>query len=291
MEPNLPPMVTDLWERYLQYVNAFRWETAVVDLRNPLTVVLPVALYVVGIFALNKLVTHPKSKEEARLPEWQPGRILTGVAFVHNMLLSLVSVLLFVGMFRGWWKLITGEGFFTAMCSSKGFYWEGGETSFWMFVFMISKWIEFGDTVLRVLMHKPLIFLHLWHHATVPVHCFIMLYAKWDSALFGFLFNSFVHIIMYYYYGLVQLKIRVWWKELVTLLQIFQFVSCFVLLGITFYGGDQCESNDNTKWAIISTMTFYLSYLILFILFYISTYNPKSRPTGSSNKLTKEKSH
>lgn len=277
-------IATDAWSGYKSYVDAFRWDTAPIDLRDPImTMAVPVAAYLIGIYLLNKMIAHPKNAEEARKPEWQPSRLLTYIALLHNLFLSAFSMLMFLGMFRVWWSIFVPDGFNMAICNSGNKYWTGGEASFWMYLFMISKWIEFGDTVLRVLMHKPLIFLHVWHHATVPIHCYLMLYSEWDPAMFGFLFNAFVHIIMYYYYGLVQLKIRVWWKELITLLQIFQFISCFVILGITFYVGDRCDSNERTKWAIGSTLTFYLSYLFLFIEFYIRTYKPKT-PKNSNKK-------
>lgn len=146
---------------------------------------------------------------------------------------------------------------------------------------MISKWVEFIDTFLMILQRKPLIFLHVWHHATVPVHMYIMLYTEWDSAIFGDLFNAFVHIIMYYYYTIRAVHRNVWWKELVTILQLVQFVLCFVLLYLVYSKAERCSWNDRTSTAMASVFTFYLSYLILFIQFYISTYR---KPRGSRSQ-------
>ena len=111
-----------------------------------------------------------------------------------------------------------------------------------------------------------------------------MLTSEWKPAIVGFCFNSFVHVIMYYYYALVARKIRVWWKQLITTLQIIQFVFCFVLL---YFSIGTCVWDDRTWIGLASTNTLYLSYLLLFIHFYLRTYIGKAKKTGDARAANK----
>jgi hypothetical protein len=51
----------------------------------------------------------------------------------------------------------------------------------------------------------------------------------------GILFNTFVHVVMYYYFYLKSVKIEPVWKKYVTSLQIIQFVTSLVCFGFTMY--------------------------------------------------------
>ncbi len=73
-----------------------------------------------------------------------------------------------------------------------------------MFFFLASKLYETVDTVILILNAKPLLLLHVWHHATT--------YAAFYTGLFtgaGFwigMLNSFIHVVMYLYYAKVLLE-------------------------------------------------------------------------------------
>ena len=41
---------------------------------------------------------------------------------------------------------------------------HGFELDIWVCFFVLSKLAEFGDTVLKILLQKPFIFLHWYHH-------------------------------------------------------------------------------------------------------------------------------
>jgi elongation of very long chain fatty acids protein 4 len=71
--------------------------------------------------------------------------------------------------------------------------------------------------------------------------------------------NSFVHLVMYFYYALQVLGIKVSWDMLVTLLQMFQFVTMNAqAIYILYY---QCPYPNRVT-------SFYLVYIIsLFFLF------------------------
>ena len=74
-------------------------------------------------------------------------------------------------------------------------------------------------------------FLHVWHHATVTLVAeYGDYYILYPTITFVLIMNSFVHIIMYGYYGLTALYplCKLSWKQRITQLQMVQF-----LLGLT----------------------------------------------------------
>ena len=83
--------------------------------------------------------------------------------------------------------------------------------------------------------------------------------------------NSFLHIIMYGYYGLAALGPAVrpylWWKRYITMLQIVQFG----LLGLHWVYF-VCFNEGYSRFFVINYAVQTSIYIILFTRFYIQTY-------------------
>ncbi|KAG1658189.1 Elongation of very long chain fatty acids protein 4 [Nymphon striatum] len=103
-------------------------------------------------------------------------------------------------------------------------YWIGASALWWYY---ISKLVEFFDTFFFISRKKnsQLSFLHIYHHSTMFVLWWIGV--KWvpgGSAVPGALLNSFVHVLMYLYYGLSAFGPRIqkylWWKRYLTIIQL-----------------------------------------------------------------------
>ncbi|XP_061914243.1 elongation of very long chain fatty acids protein 5 isoform X1 [Entelurus aequoreus] len=98
----------------------------------------------------------------------------------------------------------------------------------WWYYF--SKFIEFMDTVFFILRknNHQITFLHVYHHATMfNIWWFVMNWLPCGHTYFGPCLNSFVHTVMYSYYGLSAIpSIRpyLWWKKYITQLQLVQFL-------------------------------------------------------------------
>lgn len=99
----------------------------------------------------------------------------------------------------------------------------------WLFLF--SKFIELMDTVFFVLRkkHGQITFLHIFHHSFMPWSWWWgVSYAPGGMGSFHAMVNSFVHVIMYSYYGLSAAGPRfqkfLWWKKYMTAIQLIQFV-------------------------------------------------------------------
>lgn len=106
--------------------------------------------------------------------------------------------------------------------------------------------------------------------------------------------NLIVHVFMYLYYGLVASGHTPWWKQMITVLQIAQFVVdvivCWWGIFMNYFSAAGCTGDVKTSWFGALLLS---SYLGLFIDFYQKTYksNPKapSRPALQSGTLAREK--
>ncbi|CAF1135254.1 unnamed protein product [Rotaria magnacalcarata] len=112
----------------------------------------------------------------------------------------------------------------TAMKACKACWW-----------FYIMKLVDLTDTILFVLRKKDeqITFLHVYHHIT-------MTFCGWSGSkyvgggqsLFVIIINSFIHVIMYGYYGLSacgpKIQKYLWWKRYITQAQMLQFVAVII---------------------------------------------------------------
>lgn len=148
------------------------------------------------------------------------------------------------------------------------------------------KYVEFADTVFFVLRKKFHLItnLHVIHHAALPIIGWILM--RTETSGFQFLpggLNSFIHIIMYTYYGLAamgpEIQKRLWWKEYLTLLQMAQFVIIllFVFVIVPLSG---CKT---TAYGIYIDIVFATLFLALFYNFYSKTYKATTKSAAHAN--------
>jgi elongation of very long chain fatty acids protein 7 len=93
-------------------------------------------------------------------------------------------------------------------------------------VYFIAKLTELLDTVFFVLRKKDnqVSFLHLYHHTVMPMISWgCTKYFPGGHGTFIGVINSFVHIVMYFYYMLAamgpEFQKYLWWKHWITNLQ------------------------------------------------------------------------
>ncbi|CAG9808731.1 unnamed protein product [Chironomus riparius] len=101
--------------------------------------------------------------------------------------------------------------------------------------YYISKFTEFLDTFFFVMRKRydQVSTLHVIHHGIMPFSVWwgVKFTPGGHSSFFGFI-NTFVHIVMYFYYMLAamgpQMQKYLWWKKYLTLLQMVQFIMVMV---------------------------------------------------------------
>ena len=132
-----------------------------------------------------------------------------------------------------------------------------------IFIFNVTKMLEWIDTLFLIFMKKKLIFLHWYHHIITMLYC-------WHSTIYscsvdatGTWFagmNLFVHFIMYGYYGLTSIGIRLANSFLITFLQFIQMV---VGIFIIYKGYTICNWQNNF-YGYLFAFVMYASYAFMF---------------------------
>lgn len=151
-----------------------RWVT-----ENPRLPFLAVILYLTSIYAGQN---YMKSRKPFNL-KWP--------LFAWNFGLALFS---YICVLRGLVEVglfVSKEGFLASMCTAR----TDNLSGFWVFLFLMSKFAELGDTFFLVARKRPVMFLHWYHHVTVLLftwHAF-----QHDSATgrYFILMNVIVHSV------------------------------------------------------------------------------------------------
>jgi elongation of very long chain fatty acids protein 4 len=153
-----------------------------------------------------------------------------------------------------------------------------------------SKGIEFADTLFFILRKKDrqLTFLHKYHHSSMFIVWWTAVrFVPGGSAITPVVFNSFVHVLMYTYYGLSALGPRIqkflWWKRYLTIIQLIQFF-VGVSIGIHLITSG-CQF---TRWMQYVFSGYAFSFIILFGNFYLNEYTKKQQKQQNGSAKIKQ---
>ncbi|EFA77110.1 GNS1/SUR4 family protein [Heterostelium album PN500] len=257
----------------------FKFEEGVTPFSNKNFIFLTIIIYLTTVYSIKFFMSSPKLK----------GWNLRGFSALHNLILCVWSLIMVLGVTYDAFQLAFNseygvDGFFCSPKSNP----ISGRIFYWHYLYFVSKFYEFIDTIIIVLKKKPLIFLHIWHHSIVVLIVWTWLPGGVSYGSIGLFANTLVHVFMYYYYFRTAWNpsVRIWWKSYLTSGQLFQFTMSFVL-SIPFLLKDivinenGVISHNCVGWgAFMFTMFNNLFFLILFMNFYIKTYiqRPKSKP-------------
>ncbi|XP_052738342.1 elongation of very long chain fatty acids protein 7-like [Bicyclus anynana] len=146
--------------------------------------------------------------------------------------------------------------------------------------YFLAKHLDLLDTVFFVLRKKDnqVTFLHVFHHALMVTWAwFYRFYHPTDHFVVVGLINSFVHVLMYAYYGISSLgpdyAKYVWWKKHLTKVQLIQFI----LVEASLYFQQKltpCPIPSLFHYFSVSSIA---SFFILFMNFYLKSYFSKSK--------------
>jgi len=276
------------WKQ-LTTMHDFVWELGKTPFSHFQLIVFVSILYLVSLFSLKNWMKDRKPYT------------LKYATFVHNVILTLISTIMFIGAAYGAALKYQNQGFFAGLVCEQDPQPIKGPLFYWSYIFFLSKFYELGDSYLLVLKKKPLIFLHVFHHFVMPYVCWAGLEGKWCLALWTSAFwNSFVHIAMYYYYSVATLGYSPWWRKHLTVLQIYQFVSGVVYTSIYFYyyfGDLKIKITENYSieydfkqgctgelWAVTGMFAVNCSFLFLFSKFFVEQYLDNKKAKSKNQK-------
>eukprot|EP00638_Chattonella_subsalsa_P001289 CAMPEP_0117765282 /NCGR_PEP_ID=MMETSP0947-20121206/20009_1 /TAXON_ID=44440 /ORGANISM="Chattonella subsalsa, Strain CCMP2191" /LENGTH=303 /DNA_ID=CAMNT_0005587887 /DNA_START=51 /DNA_END=962 /DNA_ORIENTATION=+ len=211
-----------------------------------------------------------------------------------NLFLSAFS---FIGVIRvvpHMFFILKEYGFYEIVCQNPRAMYGCGAAGLWVQLFILSKIPELFDTYFIVVRKKPLIFLHWYHHVSVLLFCWNSYVTETGMGIFFVAMNYSVHAIMYLYYALVAMKIRLkilppW---IITTAQISQMFAGITIccLSVYFMQHNECEGIQVTNLAAGAVM--YGTYLALFLEFAVKKYifsGKKRKAKGNKEEDNKAK--
>lgn len=216
---------------------------------------------------------------------------LRNVKLVYNAIMSIFSFYVFYGVLR-----LLIENYVNSNPRNQPFVCDGElelvEGMEWYFqIFYYSKYVEFIDTFFLVMAGVANLgmkmTLHFYHHLITPTICYSTWFYPCTGGWAGPLTNSFVHVIMYGYYGLSVLFPSIKkYGNLVTYVQLTQFIGV-IMYHLWFVipealGGCACNTNQ-----LLFNLGQYLIFLVLFFFFLIC----KNRSKAASLKEEKSNGH
>lgn len=198
---------------------------------------------------------------------------------IYNLVLVYINAYLFVKLMYSYRWGIDVWGCGEALGLEKGKY-----LLIYGNMFFHTRYLEFFDTFFFILRKKDsqITFLHVFHHGIVPTLMYVglLFYPIPFNSLLP-ITNTFVHIIMYGYYGLAtfpSIQKYLWWKKYLTTMQISQFVLLLIHCTQPLYlHGATC----NFPTGVVLINCFIGStFLSLFLSFYAKTYAKQKRNFG-----------
>lgn len=192
---------------------------------------------------------------------------LDKMLMVWNFCMSIMSLTGFFLLF----PYLCKQNFLNSITSLD---YSSGKTGMLVFLFNISKILEFTDTLFIVLRKKKLTFLHTFHHLVTSIYCWSTFYSPTTLGLWYATMNLFVHGIMYGYYGFNYHKVKIIPPIYLTIIQIIQM---FWGLSINLLFLINTEKLDYVKvYHLIYGIGMYGCYLYLFSSFFSTRYKFKT---------------
>ena len=235
-------------------------------LRNWMNAFWMSAVYLIVIFCGRSLMTkRPRFELRTPLVIWN----LTLAVFSALGALRTIPEIIFV---------LQHHDFYASVCVPIEFF-EKTVVMFWSFLFVLSKALEFGDTIFIVLRKQPLIFLHWFHHSSVLIFAWFTFSEYTSTERWIGVMNYSIHALMYFFYALRALKVKPprFVAMVLTIIQILQMIVAFgIYVFVTKYllqfGLKGCNVSPIN---IILSFSIYISFLYLFVQFFRKSYLSK----------------
>jgi len=153
---------------------------------------------------------------------------------------------------------------------------------FILYVFYLSKILDFLDTVFIILSKKfkQLSFLHVYHHFSIFLFYWLNLNVGYDGDVYlTIVLNGFIHTVMYTYYFVSMHTENIWWKSALTMCQMIQFVVMNAQAGYLIATDCKTFPPNITK----AYLYYIVTLLVLFAQFYVASYVGKKKTPSSKN--------
>ncbi|KAG5192607.1 GNS1/SUR4 family-domain-containing protein [Tribonema minus] len=224
----------------------------------PVTVCI---IYLIGVYLGRRAMRNRKAFD------------LRGPLVVWNLALAVFSLWGALRTVPHVFYVLYKEGYTYTIIADGRDWCGGGAVGVWALWFVYSKTPELGDTVFIILRKKPLIFLHWYHHVTVLLYCWHSYYYQEAYGLYFAAMNYSVHAVMYLYYALAAVKIRLCKPYYITAMQISQmFMGIFVCGSAWYYYEIKGHNKYMHKGNLWAGAIMYSSYAALFLQYFVGRF-------------------
>jgi len=155
-------------------------------------------------------------------------------------------------------------------------------TEFSCFIFYLTKYLDFLDTVIIILKGnwRQLSFLHVFHHATMPIAFANCFHCGWmyGFALWNVVLNSLVHVALYSHYTITSLGMKNPFRKYITKFQLTQFVILVCTKFVIWY------RHPHQRIGAVQDFCYQWYMFYLFSRFYDSAYKKKKQREKEGNK-------
>lgn len=160
--------------------------------------------------------------------------------------------------------------------------------AFILYVFYLSKILDFMDTVFIILEKKwkQLSFLHVYHHTSIFLFYWLNINVGYDGDVYlTIVLNGFIHTVMYTYYFVSLHTNKIWWKPALTMSQMIQFL--FMNAQAIYLVKNNCQLYPRN--ITVAYGYYILSLLVLFANFFVMSYFGGSKKGKKGQKDSEEK--
>lgn len=200
-----------------------------------------------------------------RIMKDRPAFDLKHAMTVYNVGVILLNGWLFVSLIK---HVVQQQ--YAALCNPVDYGPEGEEVAWLIYIYYLSKALDFSDTIFMVLRKKwdQVTFLHCYHHGMMFIIWWSAVkFAAGGNAVVGPIMNTFIHFTMYNYYLASTFGVKIPGKRYLTQMQMTQLAILLQHSAITVVSDCQYP-----HWTQYVQIVFMITLLILFGNFYIKSY-------------------
>jgi len=261
------PISEQKWSQLWQWDDSFKWEYGVTPFSHLKWIVGFWVFYATMIISFKYFI----------MPGRKSWKFLDPAIKFYNLAMSAISFWMLVGTIRSTYRDYAAHNFDprAAYCCADPLSSDcNGERTYWMYIYFVTKFPELLDTFFLLVKHKPLIFLHVYHHAIVLFMMWTWNQSHMLIGNIGMSLNCAAHTFMYFYYwaSLSGIKLPKWCRSGITKVQIVQFLISFVLSYYRFGYEMDSEGVCLGWWAYVTSTLINISFFSLFVKFYLETY-------------------
>lgn len=165
---------------------------------------LLVPVYAMGVHGLTRIYsTKTGSRIKSSHPLWRKLILLYNIAMTLFSFVSSASMLYFV----------VTQPLYTENCFDAS---KNALFTNVVYMFYVSKYAEFADTVFLIVKGKQVSWLHYLHHMGAAVNMGLLYHSRFEGTWIFVGLNGFIHTLMYFYYACALVKIRLPGKSILT---------------------------------------------------------------------------